>query len=113
MDLTMRKKNVYKLLILLLLSFPLIKHADAPTFQYADINDPEVISVANFAVDQIKRGHLYAIISAQKQVATNTIYFLVLDLVDAHVKHHHYNVEVIIPSDGSAWQIPYFSATNK
>lgn len=81
-------------------------------YEYVATNDPDVISVANYAVQQIKRGSLFKIISAQKLQGTDITYFVVLDLVDAHVKHHHYSVEVLIPNDGSDWQIVTFSAVN-
>lgn len=81
-------------------------------YQYVLINDPEVISVANFAVQQIQRGSLSRIISAQKLEGVNVTYSLVLDLVDAHMRHHHYTVEVLIPSDGSAWEVLSFRPVN-
>ena|SRR5581483_11948674 len=94
-----------------------LAYADLPPpesipYTYVSIDDPDVINVANFATDQIKRGSLYKIISAQKQSATDITFFLVLDLVDAHVRHHHYSVQVLIPNDGSDWKILYFTAVN-
>lgn len=103
-----------KLIFAFILVIPL-GNADLPSvdsipYQYVSITDPEVISVANFAVKQMQRGSLSAIILAQKQSATDITYYLLLDLVDAHIRHHHYSVTVLIPSDGSAWKVKDFTA---
>lgn len=79
--------------------------------KYVDVNDPMVISVANFAVQQIGRGKLNSIILAQTAGIKDLIYILLLDLVDAHFYHNHYEVQVFVPANKSAaWQVIYYSA---
>lgn len=77
---------------------------------FVNVSDPQVISAANFATKQMKRGSLYKIVFAQKQINRDSItYVLTLEIVDAHIKHHRYSAQVLIPNDGTDWDLVYFT----
>lgn len=84
-----------------------------PTFVDVNVGDQDVIQVANFAADQMGRGSLYQILSAQKQEGDDINYHLKLQVVDAHFKFHNYVAQVTVPRDPTqAWVLTYFSPTN-
>lgn len=108
----MLKKFIVKLMFMTMFLSASVINADADQIVYVAVNDPFVISVANFAVEEIKNGSLFEILSAQKQGTEDIKYILTIEVVDAHVKHHNYIVEVLIPAEQKPWQLEYFSPIN-
>lgn len=83
---------------------------DWQSIPFIDTSDPTVITAANFATKNIKRGSLYKIVFAQKQAtADGAVYILNLELVDIHFRHHRYSVQVFVPKIGNQWQVIYFT----
>ncbi|HSX20635.1 MAG TPA: hypothetical protein VLG38_05910 [Gammaproteobacteria bacterium] len=80
--------------------------------KYVDINNPNVIAAAQFAAQTMQRGSLNSIILAQRRGVTDMVYILLLDIVDAHFRHNHYNAQVYVPADGAEMQLVYFSVDN-
>ena len=108
----MHTKFIAKLIFIVTLMYTVTILADNDQIIYVSVSDPIVISAANFAVQEIDRGSLFEILSAQKQGEEDVMYILTLELVDAHIKHHNYIVEVLVPADQKPWQVTYFSEIN-
>lgn len=85
-----------------------------PGLEYVDVSDPLIISAANFAAREIQRGSLYRTIFAQIQnTDEGAIYVLTIEVVDAHFKHHRYNVQVFMPSESDQWKVIYFTPSSR
>jgi hypothetical protein len=76
-----------------------------PPFVPAGLDDPDIGEVANFAAQSIQAGNLYRVLDAEKQVVGYTNYMVKIQVVDAHLKFHNFNVEVQVPMDNSAWTV--------
>lgn len=100
---------VKKILLILILSYlPLLNADPIPQmiggYNPISIRDPEVVSAADFATQQIGQGPLVSILSAQTQVVAGTNYAMVLEIVGNDNLSHSFSVVVFVPLPTAADQ---------